>query len=169
MPYLSLVTYNDKWIKGWHVVECLECVLQPAYIKNKILNLDIWNLCCILAPKIMEDIRKLNKIVKKVLKNERFHFDDGQVAGEARLVSLSFDECHIWYEEGHIVYCDVNIEVDIKSNNFEGYKWQNQHWRSKRRNLSIKRSLGTSNSDLTSMLKFFGIKSIDINRITIKK
>lgn len=117
----------------------------------------------------MEDIRKLNKIVKKVLKNERFHFDDGQVAGEARLVSLSFDECHIWYEEGHIVYCDVNIEVDIKSNNFEGYKWQNQHWRSKRRNLSIKRSLGTHNSDLKSMLKFFGIKSIDINRITIKK
>jgi hypothetical protein len=117
----------------------------------------------------MEDIRKLNKIVKRVLGNERFHFDDGQVAGEARLVSLSFDEGHIWYEDGHIAYCDVNIEVDIKKNNFEDYKWQSQHWRSKRRNMSIKRSLGTSNSDLKSMFRFFGIKSIDINRITIKK
>ena len=32
--YLSTVPYNDKGIKGWHIIECLECVLQPA-IKNK--------------------------------------------------------------------------------------------------------------------------------------
>jgi len=117
----------------------------------------------------MEDIRKLNKIVKKVLKNERFHFDSENVAGIARLVSLSFDESHILYEDGHITHCEVNIEVDVKKNRYDTLRYTHQNYRSKKRNGKIKLLLGSSDSDLKSMIRLFGIKSININRITIKK
>ena len=122
---------------------------------------------------IMKNIRKLNKIVKKVFKNETFEIETSQFSGTVRISGLSYNDDKLIYDnDGDIFFCTVNIEiVDIKKNIWSGRRYWSPQLMSRRRNESIRRyfNFNSDENGLIPLMKLVGIQNCTIGKITYKK
>lgn len=121
----------------------------------------------------MKDIRKLNKIVKKVFKNKTFEIETPQFSGTVRISGLSYNDDEVYYDhDGYIFFCTVNLEiVNIKKNIWSGRRYWSPQLMSRRRNQSIRRyfSFNSDKSGLIPLMKLVGIQNCTIGKITYKK
>lgn len=121
----------------------------------------------------MKNIRKLNKVVKRVFKNETFEIEDYQFSGTVRINSLSYNEAKIVYGyDGGIFFCTVNLEiVNIKKDFWSERRCLSPQVRSRRRNLFIRRyfKLNSDKNYIIPLMKLVGIQNCDIGEIKMKK
>lgn len=121
----------------------------------------------------MKDIRKLNKIVKKVFKNETFEIETAWFSGTVRIIGLSYNDDKVIYDyDGNLFSCTVNLEiVNIKKNIWSGRRYWSPQLISRRRNQSIRRyfDIYSDKNYLFPLMKLVGIEDCTIGKITYNK